>query len=385
MASPRSASSVVPPSSARESGRRWSRFAVGLAAALLLFAAALPAAAQASRASSAYGELINLRLVPLLGNLPAVTSGPQPSISGRGPAAYDRYAEIANLNVTTPLTGSILTAAIVGVRAAGGAGPNDSVSAEATITNPGLRVLGALPLLTLTSNEIGSTATVGDLCSSAENAAGTADLANARLGGVLGNIPIPLSPAPNTVLLNQLGIKITLNEQILAITGRVTSLTVNAVHVQFSGAVTALGLLSGDVILAQSKAQSECGIEGLDLALTKTAPASVAFGSTFDYTLTVTNAGSAPASSVTLTDGMPAQVAIQGFSPSQGTCTSGEALACDLGSLAPGATATVMITVFAATPGTFVNTAQVESATPEVYLGNNAASATVTIRPGPAI
>lgn len=381
MASPRSSYSFVSPSSTRKNTLRRSRFAVGLAAALLLLLVALPVAAQPSRASSAYGEFIHLRLVPLLGNLPAIASGPQPAVAGNGPAAYDRYAEIANLNVTTPLTGSVLTAAIVGVHAAGGAGPSDSVTADATITNPGLRLVGALPLLTLTSNEIGSSATVGDLCSNARNATGTSDLVNARLGGLVGNIPIPLSPAPNTVLLNQLGIKITLNEQILTVSGRTTTLTVNAIHIELAGAVTALGLLSGDVILAQSKAQSECGTSGLDLALTKTAPASVAVGSYYDYTLTVTNAGTEPASAVTLTDGMPPQVVIQGFSPSRGSCTQGEGLVCHLGDLGAGESATVVISVYAPSSGTVVNTATASTASTELDLANNRASATVTVRP----
>jgi uncharacterized repeat protein (TIGR01451 family) len=343
--------------------------------------AALPALAQASRLSSAYGEFIHLRLVPLLGNLPAVTSGPQPTIAGNGPAAYDRYTEIANLNVTTPLTGNLLTAAIVGVHAAGGAGPSDSVTADATITNPSLRLVGALPLLTLTSNEIGSTATVGDLCSNAQNASGASDLVNARLGGILGNIPIPLSPAPNTVLLNQLGIKVTLNEQILVVSGPTTTLTVNAIHIQFAGAVTALGLLSGDVILAQSKAQSECDHQGLDLVLAKTAPSSVAVGSYFDYTLTVRNEGVETASAVSVTDALPPQVVLQGYSASQGSCSEPGALICDLGDIAAGGSATVVITVYAPASGTVVNTASAATASPELYLANNLASATVTVRP----
>jgi uncharacterized repeat protein (TIGR01451 family) len=83
-----------------------------------------------------------------------------------------------------------------------------------------------------------------------------------------------------------------------------------------------------------------------DLAVTHTAsvdPATV--GAPFIYTVTVTNNGPSTATSVTLTNTFNPMIVTGPITASQGTCT---ATGCDLGNLAPGATATIQYTV---TPG----------------------------------
>jgi hypothetical protein len=234
----------------------------GLAAVLLAGITVLPAAAQTDRSSSAYGEKVTLQLVPLLGNLPLINSGPLPAVAGSTAPAYAETAHLAKTDLTTPLTGNVLTAAAVEVNAAGAPGPLGDATADATLTNPGLRVVGALPLLALASDEIRSSARVSGLCSGTFNAAGESHLVNARLSGIVGNIPIPLNPAPNTVLLNLLGIKIVLNEQIVESRQDRMTLTVNAIHITLSGAVTALGVATGDIVLAQSRVETECELNG---------------------------------------------------------------------------------------------------------------------------
>lgn len=52
-----------------------------------------------------------------------------------------------------------------------------------------------------------------------------------------------------------------------------------------------------------------------DVSLTKAAPATVAVGSTFEYTLTVTSGGGAAAADVVLDDPMPANVKALSVSP----------------------------------------------------------------------
>jgi hypothetical protein len=83
MASPRSTPCVFRLFSPQQGATSHHQIAVGLAAIVLLLCAGLPASAQQVRSSSAFGEKIYIQLVPLLGNLPAVSSGPQPSKIGR--------------------------------------------------------------------------------------------------------------------------------------------------------------------------------------------------------------------------------------------------------------------------------------------------------------
>jgi len=85
----------------------------------------------------------------------------------------------------------------------------------------------------------------------------------------------------------------------------------------------------------------------------------VTVGSNLTYTIAITNKGFWPASSVTLTDVLPASVQFVSVTPSQ-VCTTNDtgAVVCsDLGPLAKGAGTAVTITVVAATSGQTTNVA----------------------------
>jgi hypothetical protein len=58
-----------------------------------------------------------------------------------------------------------------------------------------------------------------------------------------------------------LGIKIVLNEQIVTGDGVNTrGLTVNAIHIYLTDVeIAGIGIVTGDIIIAQSKAQRHCG------------------------------------------------------------------------------------------------------------------------------
>ncbi|MGH2667539.1 MAG: DUF11 domain-containing protein [bacterium] len=100
-----------------------------------------------------------------------------------------------------------------------------------------------------------------------------------------------------------------------------------------------------------------------DLAVTQTdAPDPVAPGGDVTYTVAVSNAGSQPASVVTLRDDLPAGATYVSATPSQGSCTGTGPVACHLGMLAGGAAATVRVTVTTPTvPGTIHNDVHVTS------------------------
>ena len=123
-----------------------------------------------------------------------------------------------------------------------------------------------------------------------------------------------------------------------------------------------------------------------NLAITKTdAPDPVAVGSPLTYTLTATNNGPSPATGVTVTDTLPANVTFVSATPSQGTCTqAGGTVTCPLGALASGASATVTIQVTptaAAGGTTLTNTAQVTANEADPNPANNTATATTAVTP----
>lgn len=102
-----------------------------------------------------------------------------------------------------------------------------------------------------------------------------------------------------------------------------------------------------------------------DLSLTKTASnSSPAVGANFTYTLTLTNSGPAPASGVVVTDVLPAGITYIS-DDGGGAYNSGTGLWTISGSIASGASRTLIITVRALSSGTYVNTA-------EIFASNNA-------------
>ena len=121
-----------------------------------------------------------------------------------------------------------------------------------------------------------------------------------------------------------------------------------------------------------------------DLAIIKTGPGSVLAGSNVTFTLTVSNAGPATATAVTVNDILPTGMTFVSATPSQGTCAPPSAPAttviCNAGTLANAASMT--ITIVATTPSTgpsILNTANVTAAETDPNLANNAASLLVTL------
>jgi large repetitive protein len=122
-----------------------------------------------------------------------------------------------------------------------------------------------------------------------------------------------------------------------------------------------------------------------DLSITKTMGAAQA-GKPLTYTLAITNNGPSTSSAVTVKDTLPAGTTFQSAAPSQGTCAAnGQAVTCQLGPLASGASAQVSITVevSASAGGTLRNTATVEGPEPDPNKSNNESSVEGPIAPAP--
>lgn len=115
-----------------------------------------------------------------------------------------------------------------------------------------------------------------------------------------------------------------------------------------------------------------------DLAITKTGPATATAGTDITYTLAVTNNGPSTATGVVITDTLPAGatfVAASGGGTLAGTVVTWPTI----GTLAPGGTASVTITLRAADGGTLLNVAAVTGAEADPVPANNRATATTTV------
>ena len=83
-----------------------------------------------------------------------------------------------------------------------------------------------------------------------------------------------------------------------------------------------------------------------DLSVTKTAtPASVNTGANVTYTITGRNLGPSAVSNATVTDALPASVALMSANASQGSCTGTSTVTCNFGTVNGGASATATIVV----------------------------------------
>ncbi|MBN1285424.1 MAG: DUF11 domain-containing protein [Anaerolineae bacterium] len=130
----------------------------------------------------------------------------------------------------------------------------------------------------------------------------------------------------------------------------------------FCGEVRIPPQYGDDLIKARHGGDGWCPREA-DLVVTKTAAPEVVVGTELVYTITVTNNGPDAASAdVLLSDALPAGVTLVSVTPSVGTCD--DTIACNLGQLAVGASATITVTVVPNEVGALVNTASASMAQP---------------------
>ena len=117
-------------------------------------------------------------------------------------------------------------------------------------------------------------------------------------------------------------------------------------------------------------------VPAVDLAVAQQAsPDPVLVGQQVTYSITVTNFGPAAATGVRLTDILPAGVSVVAVATSQGTSTNeAETVVCELGQLAAGASATVIITAGTSQVGSLTNMVTAGSAEADVALANNTAT-----------
>lgn len=110
-----------------------------------------------------------------------------------------------------------------------------------------------------------------------------------------------------------------------------------------------------------------------DLSVSLTQPGATTTGGTTSYTATVKNNGPAPASEVGLTAQLSSGV-LTSIIPSQGACSNAEPVACDLGGLTAGASATVTFNVLQTSAGSAAVTVHVNASETDPVPSNNQAT-----------
>ncbi len=150
-----------------------------------------------------------------------------------------------------------------------------------------------------------------------------------------------------------------------------------AVAIQSDGKIVAAGYSDSadpfnDFALARFDGDSA------DLSITKTADVETASpGDTVTYTITVTSSG--VAGGVMVTDSLPGSVTLVSATPSQGSCTGTTDIVCELGSLADGGTATIIVVVTIDELGEVSNTALVFGQVTDADSSDNSSTVIVEI------
>jgi hypothetical protein len=211
--------------------------------------------------SSAFGEMVDLNVGPIDGDPFKLTSARSPLVRGSAPPSYSRTRALPLVDMTHPMTGELLRTQNVSVSASGDVGEVAVAEARSDVDTMQLHITELSNLLSLRAASISSTASVEGTCCTGFTATGSSSFEDGSLDCLIGvGLPIDPSPAPNTAILDGVGMRIVLNEQIVdGDAHKKLGLTVNAVHIHLEEVlITGLGSLSGDIYFGQSKASLDC-------------------------------------------------------------------------------------------------------------------------------
>jgi len=295
---------------------------------------------------------------------------------GLGSLAVSGTATI-NIVVTTTTSGAKTNTASVSATEGDPNGANNSASATSTVNAAAadMAITKSAPASVLVGANINYTIGVSN--------AGPQPATNVTVTDTLPTGVTVLATTPSQGSCSQAGNIVTCNLGAVAVSGT-ASISI-AVQTTTSGtkvnsaSVTAS---EGDPNGANNSANTTTTVNALaaDLAITKSATASVSVGQNIVYTLVVSNAGPQGSSNVTVLDSLPPGTTFVSASSTLGTCSqSGGVVTCSVGPLAVGNTATITITATAATAGAKTNTASVSGTETDANMANNSASATTTV------
>jgi uncharacterized repeat protein (TIGR01451 family) len=119
----------------------------------------------------------------------------------------------------------------------------------------------------------------------------------------------------------------------------------------------------------------------IDLQITKADnPDPDVLGTQVRYLIVVKNNGPDTAHNVQMSDPLPFQVTFSSVSTTQGTCTGGQLISCQLGTIATGASVTVTVFVKTNQTGLVTNTATTVGTEAETNTANNTATTTTLVK-----
>lgn len=128
----------------------------------------------------------------------------------------------------------------------------------------------------------------------------------------------------------------------------------------------------------------QCCVPSADLGVNQNAaPDPAAADQNLTYTLVISNAGPSAASSIAVTDSLPAGVTFVSASP--GCINLGGAIACTIATLAGGSTNNILVTVKPNAEGTLTNTVSVTSGIADPNTNNNVSVFTTAVYTPPSI
>jgi uncharacterized repeat protein (TIGR01451 family) len=119
----------------------------------------------------------------------------------------------------------------------------------------------------------------------------------------------------------------------------------------------------------------------IDLQITKAdSPDPDVLGTQVRYLIVVKNNGPDTAHNVQMSDPLPFQVTFSSVATTQGTCTGGQLISCQLGTIANGASVTITVFVKTNQTGLVTNTATTVGNEAETNTANNTASTTTLVK-----
>ena len=187
---------------------------------------------------------------------------------------------------------------------------------------------------------------------------------------------------PDPATNGQTDIIATLNEPLLPGESGLVVITATALSVGQVPNVAVVGSLVPDANPAHSLATAPTAVDAPDVALTMTgSPASIMVGQSVAYTLNVVNQGPVRATSVALTNTLPAALAFTGVSVPLGMTysTNQNTIIFNIGAMTNGQRASVTVLATALSVGKATNSAVVGDSLLDSSFGNNSAKVVTTV------
>ena len=135
----------------------------------------------------------------------------------------------------------------------------------------------------------------------------------------------------------------------------------------------------GQIFIFQAPLVKDLSSSPADLSVSLTAPATATTGTAINWVATVNNLGPNAAQDATVALTLDSSLIINSITASQGSCGTGAAFSCDLGSVANGGSATVTVSATPTNAATLAGIGTVTSVSYDPILSNNQATTSTTV------